>query len=73
MRAGRFCEEPLYGVANDFQYVSTAPPISRVTPSKGAIVLTSKETFMTAALSKYSGGTQIDARTYFAHYMEPMI
>ena len=34
------------GVANDFQYVSTAPPISNVTPRKGVMMFTSNATWM---------------------------
>jgi hypothetical protein len=32
------------GTARDFQYVSTAPPISSVTPSNGVMMLISKVT-----------------------------
>ena len=35
---------PGTGIASDFQYVSTAPPISNLTPLKGDMILTSKET-----------------------------
>lgn len=34
------------GIAIDFQYVSTAPPISSVTPLNGRITLISKSTYI---------------------------
>ena len=43
MREADFCEVEK-GVARDFQYVSTAPPISSVTPRNGVIIVTSNET-----------------------------
>jgi hypothetical protein len=38
------CEIDAIGIAIDFQYVSTSPPTSRVTPWKGVIIFTSKST-----------------------------
>ena len=43
------------GEAIDFQYVSTAPPISRVTPLKGLTTLISNVTY-----DKYSALIQIN-------------
>ncbi len=47
-----FAAGAVWGTAKDFQYVSTAPPISSVTPSKGVIMLISKETCGVRALVK---------------------
>ena len=46
--ASSFALPPLgTGIASDFQYVSTAPPISSFTPLNGVITLTSNDTCTT--------------------------
>lgn len=38
-------EPTTFGVESDFQYVSTAPPISSVTPSNGVMILIPNDTY----------------------------
>lgn len=40
------------GIAVDFQYVSTAPPTSRVTPENGVIIFRPNVTYKQASISK---------------------
>ena len=72
IREADFCDVGK-GVAKDFQYVSTAPPISSVTPRNGVTILTSKETlFAFISLFKVyyiEGG----GGTYLPNYMKVMI
>ena len=62
----------VWGTARDFQYVSTAPPISSVTPSKGVIMLISKETCGVRKSEKDGNGNNLD-QSYFSDNMQSVV
>lgn len=75
-------EPTTFGVESDFQYVSTAPPISSVTPSNGVIILIPNDTYekpikrstLKCSQKNRAGKKENpNADTHLSNNMQPMV